>query len=62
MNCVMRFRKKKEINLTTGAAPSPGGSEQRNAALCRPLRKHTGCTLSAKKVFPRKCLQSLAWE
>lgn len=35
MNCVMRFRKKKEINLTTDAVPSPGGPEQHSAALCR---------------------------
>lgn len=35
MNCVTRFRKKKEINLTTGAVPSSEGSEQRSAALCR---------------------------
>ena len=34
MNCVMHFRKKKEINLTTGAVPPPGGSERRSAALC----------------------------
>lgn len=34
MNCVMRFRKKKEINLTTGAVPPPGGSERHSAALC----------------------------
>ena len=28
-------RKKKEINLTVGTVPSPGGSEQCSAALCR---------------------------
>ena len=65
MNCVMRFRKKKEINLTTGAVPSPGGSKQRNAALCWATaeihRMHFVCQESLpEEVSPITCL-GIVW-